>query len=158
MADLRAPTPSAAAELAVCDVEDLKYDLILKKKRLRDLLKSKTEIMRLRYEKLINSRVYKEPLQKINEKSLILDKYLKSLENSSLKKLKDCKIDITKNIAKLDALSPLKTLSRGYSITLLKNENKTIKSSKDVKSRRRVRNQVTRWKDRCYCKLILSKF
>ena len=47
VADLRAPTPSAAAELAVCNIEDLQYDLELKKRRLKIALKSKTEVMRL---------------------------------------------------------------------------------------------------------------
>ena len=134
VADLRAPTPSAAAELAVTDIEDLKYDLILKERRLRIALKSKTQVMRLRYEKCMNSRVYKEPLQKINEKYLLLDKYFKSLENSGIKKIKDCKLVMAKNIAKLDALSPLKTLTRGYSIASLKENKKVIKSVKDVKN------------------------
>ena len=134
VADLRAPTPSAAAELAVTDVEDLKYDLDLKKRRLRTALKSKTELMRLRFEKCMNSRVYKEPLQRVNEGYLLIDKYLKILENAGVKKLKDCKLLMAKNVTKLDALSPLKTLSRGYSITSLKETNKIIKSVKDVKS------------------------
>ena len=134
VADLRAPTPSAAAELAVCNIEDLQYDLELKKRRLKIALKSKTEVMRLRFEKVMNSRVYKEPLQKINERSFVLDKYIKSLENSGLKILKNNKFIFEKNITKLDSLSPLKTLTRGYSITTSKNTKKVIKSSKDVKS------------------------
>ena len=134
VADLRAPTPSAAAELAVADVEDLKYDIVLKEKRLKNALNSKTQVMRLRFEKCMNSRVYKEPLQKINERYLLVDKYIKLLENSSIKKLKDCKLVMAKNASKLDALSPLKTLSRGYSITILKENDKIIKSVKDVKS------------------------
>ena len=134
VADLRAPTPSAAAELAVADVEDLKYDLSIKMRRLKNALKSKTEVMRLRFEKCMNSRVYKEPFQKINEKSLLLDKYFKSLENFENKKINDSKFILENRIAKLDALSPLKTLTRGYSITTLKSDNKVIKSINDVKN------------------------
>lgn len=138
VADLRAPTPSAAAELAVTDISDLKYTLNLYERRLKMSLKRKTELMRLRFEKCMNSKVYKDPLQKINEYYLILDKYIKSLENSSVKKIKDCKLKMTKEISKLDALSPLKTLSRGYSLTSLSDNNKIIKSCKDVKTGDRI--------------------
>lgn len=134
VADLRAPTPSAAAELAVCDIEDLKYDLGLKERRLKNALKSKTQVMRLRFEKCMNSRVYKEPLQRVNDGYLLVDKYLKLLENSGIKKIKDCKLLMTKNVSKLDALSPLKTLARGYSITSLKESKKLVKSIKDIQT------------------------
>jgi len=109
-------------------------------------LKRKTEIMRLRYEKCMNSRCYTEPLQKINEKYLLIDKYLKSLENFSIKKIKDCKLIMTQNITKLDTLSPLKTLTRGYSIVTLKNTNKIIKNSKDAKSGDEVEIRVEKGK------------
>jgi exodeoxyribonuclease VII large subunit len=132
VADLRAPTPSAAAELAVADTEELAYTLTLYNRRLKMALKRKTEIMRLRYEKCMNSNCYKEPLQKINERYLLIDKYLKSIENSEIKRLKDCKLAMVKNISKLDVLSPLKTLTRGYSITTLKSTNKVIKNIQDV--------------------------
>lgn len=134
VADLRAPTPSAAAELAVADVTDLKYDLVLKERRLKNALKSKTQVMRLRYEKCMNSMVYQNPLQKVNDGYLLVDKYFKILENSGIKKLKDCKLMMAKTIGKLDALSPLKTLSRGYSISSLKESQKIVKSVKDIKS------------------------
>jgi exodeoxyribonuclease VII large subunit len=97
-------------------------------------LKRKTEIMRLRFDKCMNSSVYKEPLQKINEKYILIDKYMKSLENTSIKKLNECKSIASEHMVKLDSLSPLKTLSRGYSITTLKATNKTVKSLEDVKS------------------------
>lgn len=80
-------------------------------------LKRKTEIMRLRYEKCLNSKVYKEPLQRISDGYLEIDRLMKSIENSTIKKLKDSKIEAAKAITKLDTLSPLKTLTRGYSLT-----------------------------------------
>ena len=134
VADLRAPTPSAAAELAVTDIEDLKYDLGLQKRRLKMALKAKTQVMRFRYEKCMHSRVYQNPLQRINDGYLLLDKYIKSLENSSIQKIKACQLVMAKHLAKLDVLSPLKTLTRGYSITNLKENKKVIKSIHDVKS------------------------
>ena len=117
VADLRAPTPSAAAELAVTDISELEYNINLFQRRLRMALKRKTEIMRLRNEKCLNSKVYKEPLQKISDYYLEIDRLMKSIENSTVKKLKDSKLEATKLITKLDTLSPLKTLTRGYCLT-----------------------------------------
>jgi exodeoxyribonuclease VII large subunit len=134
VADLRAPTPSAAAELAVADTEDLDYTLKLYNRRLKMALKRKTEVMRLRFEKCMNSNCYKEPYQKVNERYLLIDNCLKRLENSEIKRLKDCKLVMTKNISKLDVLSPLKTLTRGYSIATLKSNNKVIKDASSVSS------------------------
>lgn len=117
VADLRAPTPSAAAELAVTDIMELEYNINLFKRRLKMALKRKTEIMRLRYEKCLNSKVYKEPLQKVSDGYLEIDRLMKLIENSTIKKLKDSKIEAAKAITKLDTLSPLKTLTRGYCLT-----------------------------------------
>ena len=130
VADLRAPTPSAAAELAVADIDDIYYTLDTYNVRLKNALKRKTEVMRLSYEKCMNSRVFKEPFQKINENYQRIDSYLKEMENSINKKVKDKKIEMTKIVSKLDALSPLKTLIRGYSIT--EYNGKVIKSKKDL--------------------------
>ncbi len=116
VADLRAPTPSAAAELAVTDIEDLEYSINLCQRRLKMALKRKTEVMRLRYEKCLTSRVFKEPLNRINDYYLEIERLLKSMENSCIKKVKDSRITATKLITKLDALSPLKTLTRGYTL------------------------------------------
>ena len=117
VADLRAPTPSAAAELAVPNVADVELKLNTYQNRFRQALKKKTELMRLRYEKCMNSRVFKDPLQKVNENYMLIDRYVKSIQNSIIAKYKDKKLEAIKIYSKLDALSPLKTLARGYSIT-----------------------------------------
>ena len=117
VADLRAPTPSAAAELAVADVSDLEYTINLYQRRLKVSLKNKTDLMRLRYEKCMSSRIYKEPLDRINDGYLQIEQYIKELKNRIEKIVKDSKIDATKLITKLDTLSPLKTLARGFCIT-----------------------------------------
>ena len=119
VADLRAPTPSAAAELAVPDVKELKLKLEIYEKRLKQNLLKKAQLMRLRYEKCLSSRVLKEPLQKINEKYMIIDSEIKVIQNKIETKIKNSKLEYIKLISKLDALSPLKTLIRGYSIISL---------------------------------------
>ena len=117
VADLRAPTPSAAAELAVTDITDLKYTLNSYNNRFKQALQNRTKLMRLRYEKCINSRAFTNPKQKINDKYVLLDKNLKRIENAIKNKIKDEKIKSAELISKLDAMSPLKTLTRGYSLT-----------------------------------------
>ena len=132
VADLRAPTPSAAAELAVADVEDLKYSINLYQRRLKMSLKRKTELMRLRYEKIMNSRAFKDPLNRINDYYIKIDRFIKSMENSCVKKLKDSKIEAAKIMTRLDTLSPLKTLTRGYCLT--ESEGNVITKAKDLKT------------------------
>ena len=78
----------------------------------------------------MKSRVYTDPLKNINDQYLKLDIFLKSMTNSVLTKIQKSKTEATKNIAKLDALSPLKTLARGYSI-VQKNE-KVVKSVNEL--------------------------
>ncbi len=130
VADLRAPTPSAAAELVVPNVAELSQKLDVYNLRLKNALKKKIDIMKMRYEKCMKSRVYTDPLKNINDQYLKLDIFLKSMTNSVLTKIQKSKTEATKNIAKLDALSPLKTLARGYSI-VQKNE-KVVKSVNEL--------------------------
>ena len=132
VADLRAPTPSAAAELAVPDVYEIKQKINTYQNRLRLSLIKKVEIMKLRYEKCMSSRVFKEPLRNINDNYLKIDTYVKRLENIIRVKQKEEKTKYVELVSKLDALSPLKTLTRGFSIT--EKDNKIVKSVKDLNS------------------------
>ena len=130
VADLRAPTPSAAAELAVADVFELKQKIINYQNRLKVSLKRKTELMRLRYEKCMKSRAFTAPKQRINDEYVRVDKNVKVQVNVINIKLNNAKVSAGKTIAKLDTLSPLKTLSRGYCLT--EKDGKIIKTAKDL--------------------------
>lgn len=132
VADLRAPTPSAAAELAVPDIYEIKQKINICQNRLRSSLIKKVEIMKLRYEKCMTSQVFKDPLRNINNNYQKIDGYIKQLINSVNIKQKEEKTKYIELISKLDTLSPLKTLTRGYSI--IEKENKIIKSVKDLKT------------------------
>ncbi len=131
VADLRAPTPSAAAELANPDIYELKNKINTYKNRSRLSLKKKIQYMKLSYEKLISSSVFSDPYKIINDKYLEIDRNIKLLENSIKMKQKEKQSLFAERVAKLDALSPLKTLTRGYCIT--EKDNKIIKSIKDLK-------------------------
>lgn len=132
VADLRAPTPSAAAELAVPDIEEIKRKLEIYNQRYKISLKKKIEFMKLRYQKCMSSKVFTEPTAKIKEQYINLDIIIKNLENLITNKVKDAKTKSIELISKLDTLSPLKTLTRGYSIA--QKDGKTIKSVKELKT------------------------
>ena len=126
VADLRAPTPSAAAELAVPNMADVVKNIESYENRYKISLKKKVELMRLRYEKCMTRSVFREPLQKLNEKSLVLDNNVKLISNYINKKLNEEKLKFEKKVARLDSLSPLKTLQRGYSVVT--KDGKTVNS------------------------------
>lgn len=116
VADLRAPTPSAAAELAVPDIEELRLKIQGYENRFKQALIRKVQFMKLRYEKCMKSRVFTQPLQKVNEQYMVLDMKMKAMEHSILQKLQTEKSSFQKLVLQLDTLSPLKTLARGYGI------------------------------------------
>ena len=131
VADLRAPTPSAAAELAVANIDDVKETLNIYNNRYKIALKKKIELMKLSYEKCMARQAFKNPTQKINEQYMIIDMKVKSLQNSIQIKLKEEKTKFVKEVARLDSLSPLKTLTRGYGI-ISKQNGKVVKSVKEL--------------------------
>ena len=141
VADLRAPTPSAAAELAVPDIYEIKQKINLYQNRLRLSLNKKLEIMKLRYEKCISSRVFKEPTRMIEDYYLKVDNQIKKLEKNIKEKEQTEKQKYIKLVAKLDTLSPLKTLSRGYSI--VESENKIVKSVEELKKGQNIEIRLT---------------
>ena len=131
VSDLRAPTPSAAAELATPDVFELKNKIYTYKERARISLKKKLEYLKLSYEKIITKPTFSDPYKIINDRYLEIDKYIKDLENAIKIKQKEKQLQFTQRASKLEALSPLKTLTRGFCIA--EKNNKIIKSKKDLK-------------------------
>jgi exodeoxyribonuclease VII large subunit len=117
VADLRAPTPSAAAELAVPDELVLKRNLANLQKRLANTVQQKIQSHRRDLLRLKSSRVLVAPEQGLNTRRQELD----MLRERALRQLRQDlyakREQYYKILGKLDALSPLATLSRGYSIT-----------------------------------------
>ncbi len=115
VSDLRAPTPSAAAELAVPDILEIKAKLNKHYSTLKSLLKSNFTLNKTRLEKIENNLIFKNPKNYIiNERFEKLDKACdllcfleKDFINKKQTKFKEL-------IFRLDTLSPLKTLTRGY--------------------------------------------
>ena len=116
VSDLRAPTPSAAAEL----VYPKKSDILAKisTDRNRNILAMNGYINRKKeYLKRIKaSKLEKIPYDIINKYRMQIDKDIMISKNAIDMKIEKYRSICIKNIAKLDALSPLKTLTRGYSV------------------------------------------
>ena len=132
VSDLRAPTPSAAAELAVPDIYEVKQKINGYQNRLKLALNKKYEMLKLRYEKVISSSIFKDPTRMINDRAILLDKNIKRIETAIQNKKQEQKEKYVKLISKLDALSPLKTLARGYSI--IEQNGEMVNSVKQLKT------------------------
>lgn len=136
VADLRAPTPSAAAELAVPDIrEDIAFVQTVVYECEATLLqrindeKRKLDIIKERLE-------YRSPIMLIDQKLQLVDSYLTSALLSIQRKLDKENSRFSATAARLDALSPLKVMSRGYSIVT--KDEKVVISSKKLKKGDRI--------------------
>ena len=132
VADLRAPTPSAAAEVVCPSETELKKTLLQKKERLSDSLIHFLEIKKNRLERLCDSYAFVHFPDKLSEYKQFIDALLKDGADAVLKRVSEKRMALSASSAKLDALSPLKTLSRGYSIAQ-KEDGTLISSVKDAK-------------------------
>lgn len=133
VADLRAPTPSAAAELAVPSGEELLEKFQNAEIRLQSSVRKILENRRLKLKMYAENRVLRDPVSKISEKGIYLDHLSKLFENSVSNILTKKQQELGVAASKLDSLSPLATLNRGYSVT--KNlQGDVIKSTSQVKS------------------------
>jgi len=142
VADLRAPTPSAAAELVYPEYSEIVTRIEKDKNRTIIAIKNYVEIKRQYVEKIKASKLEKVPLEMINRYRLEIDNIMTKSESNLRYKLEKYKTRCVKSISKIDALSPLKTLTRGYSV-VENSDNKIIKSINDVKSKDELNITVT---------------
>lgn len=154
VADLRAPTPTAAAELAVPNMVDLKKSIEQFSIRLKEAIYKKINYQKLYLDSVKGSFVLKNPMIMFDSKKQNLDLISSRLNELILRKVeiqkekinnlkrsyifvnpeniyKDETIVLKNIIDKLELLNPLKVLSRGYSITY--SDGKVVKNINDVK-------------------------
>ena len=117
VADLRAPTPSAAAELAVTDYRQLMSGLELYRNQLADRLEQKIRNSRQRAEYLRLRLLQASPEYQLREKKQYAADLEERLKRSMEQKLTDRKHKIALYAERLDGVSPLKKLQQGYSYT-----------------------------------------
>lgn len=137
VADLRAPTPSAAAELVVPDKRELldKFNNVLL--RMNTCVKRVIENKRMTLKYFEDNSALKNISLKINEKRMYLDSLITSIENSGANILSEKKRRLSVAVSKLDGLSPLGTLSRGFSLSF-KEDGNLVKSVSDIKENEKI--------------------
>lgn len=133
VSDLRAPTPSAAAELVVPDEKELADKFGNVYRRLSSCAARIIESKKLMLKYYADKQTLKNPVYGINEKRMYLDSISKDFETEVLNILSEKKQNLGVLASKLDGLSPLGTISRGFSLAFNK-DGKLIKKVTDVKS------------------------
>ena len=136
-ADLRAPTPSAAAELAVPDIGEVYNSVLALEQRMYTKLKAYIDTSENKLSGLISRRVLSDPLAITDLFSLRLDGLKARLDASFLQATSSVSDKVASLTAKLDALNPAKILLRGYSIT--ESKGNAVKSVKELNPGDRVK-------------------
>lgn len=131
VSDMRAPTPSAAAELAVPDINNLKYKINALNEQALFLANNKVESLKQRINSYITSPA-------ITKREAVINSSIDKITNLNRQafdilahRIDICEKNLGKLIYGVNALNPLNTLARGYSLTF--KDDKLIKSVDDVK-------------------------
>jgi exodeoxyribonuclease VII large subunit len=133
VADVRASTPSVAAELAV-PVKSEQENLILQAQiRLRQALSRRLERQRLRLDHLLVNRVLRRPLEITDRRRLDVDRLVQRLVTVTQTNVRQAERRFSILAGKLDALSPLKVLARGYGVVTRAADNSVLLSTALVK-------------------------
>ena len=130
-ADMRAPTPSAAAEIAVPETGELQRKINNITDRMLLLLNNNLKNRRKRVEELASRRVLNSPSYIIDDRRLALLTLTGKMESAQKILIADKKQRFVSLTAKLEALNPMSVISRGYS-AVFSDDGRIIKSVNDV--------------------------
>lgn len=137
VADLRAPTPSAAAELATPNLADIAAKIDGFKSRSILAISSLIEEYKTRLEYISSSKVFKSPISTLEIPKLRLSGAKKGLISTFTRVVMTKRNDFSQKVAKINALNPLSILSRGFA-TVTSDEGKTIKSINDIEKNSKI--------------------
>lgn len=159
VADLRAPTPTAAAELAVPAIPDIKNYINQLQIRLTKTMQNKIDYNKKHLNEITSRYIFTNPISIYQTKEMLFDSLIDRLKyaTTSLVSKKEKKYIELKNsyifktpfqlidkkankylqlVSKLETLSPLETIKRGYTMT--KKDDKVITSKKDLKKKDKI--------------------
>ncbi len=137
VADLRAPTPSAAAELAVPDEDEQRVYVNSLFTKLYTLVSSEIDRSRDKLNFLCSKECFRDPLRSLDVKRMYLDKLSNDLTSLEGRNIETNKLKLLSLTEKLSAVNPVNVLLRGYSAVykdgkIINSKNK-IKSGDDIK-------------------------
>ena len=131
-ADVRAATPSQAAELAVADAEGYILQVENLQRRLKHFMQGRLEQEEYRLDRASNSWALKDPERLFADGTLRTDAAYNKLLTKMDSLLKECAHKFELQAARLDNLSPLSVLARGYSVTQTE-DFKVVTSTQQVR-------------------------
>lgn len=134
VADLRAPTPSAAAELAVADIREVIAQLMEYEKLLLEKMTWKIQQYRTRLDNRKLRLEHANSINQLQQKRQRLLNFEDKLENSMKNKLEREKYKLAIFSERLEGLSPLRKLSQGYAFLTDTNQN-AVKSIKNIEKK-----------------------
>ena len=138
-ADVRAPTPSAAAELVVKNRDELFQTIDHSITSIKRSIQDRIQFYRDRIRMIEKSYGFRWPADRIREFQLRLDDRVRSLETGQLHRLGEIRAEIDQITGKLKALDPKSVMERGYSITTRLKDGTVVKRSVDVQEREAIR-------------------
>ena len=131
VADVRAATPSNGAELAAPDRAELMTALASDTVRMRKAMHRLTEKAAARLDRVRNTGVFRDPMSIVRDRRLALDSITGAAVNSAKTMISDKRASYLGLAASLDALSPLKTLARGYGV-VTDESGRAVRKATDV--------------------------
>ncbi|MDO4153758.1 MAG: exodeoxyribonuclease VII large subunit [Clostridia bacterium] len=154
VADLRAPTPSAAAELAVPDQTQLRAEIHTLLSRMQRTVTNNLREQRLQLERFTQKSLLKNPNLYFDTKRMQLLSVSTQFDALEKEILHRARVRLQENAAKLQALSPLSVLARGYSVTTLA-DGTVVKSANQLSENTEITVQLADGKAACTVKEIL---
>jgi exodeoxyribonuclease VII large subunit len=142
VADVRAPTPSAAAEIVLpdeCAVRDKLHQL---ETRLSGLLRSRAAQARQRLESLEKHRVFRCPFDWLRDHAQHLDELEERSAQAIERRLSDARTRLASMAGHLESLSPLGVLARGYSLTTHASDGRVIRDAATLAAGELIRTRL----------------
>lgn len=132
VADVRALTPSEAAERTVPSREEVRGDLQDQAHRMRALMGRRLDLARARLRELARRRSFRFPLEGVRELEQQVDDWSERLQRAARLRLERSRQQVEAGAARLEGLSPLNVLGRGYSLTRMESDRSVVRSSAQV--------------------------
>lgn len=149
VADRRAPTPSAAAELVVPERAELLERVNKLEGRCALAVKRRWALAAERFTRLLARPCWKRPLERIQLLQQRIDDLTSTLSLHVRALFRDCASRFERATSRLEALSPVATLARGFSLATRADDSKPVRSVNDVKSGDKIDVKLAEGRLRC---------